>query len=139
MLKLELPQPLSKGICHSDFHISNILYNNDKFVALLDFDDANYTYLLFDLVGLIESWAWTYNKYEVINLTVAKKIIEEYTKHRPLSNVEQKHLFDVYKLSIFIDSVWFFERGDAEDFYEKRKIDYLDQLGRENFYNVLFT
>ena len=138
LLTLELPQSLPMGICHSDFHTSNILYNNNKFVALLDFDDANYTYLLFDLVGLIESWAWTHDKYDVINLTEAKKIIEEYTKHKPLSIVEKIHLFDVYKLSIFIDSVWFFERGDAEDFYEKRKIDYLDQLGRENFYKVFF-
>ncbi|MDN4525080.1 homoserine kinase [Fictibacillus fluitans] len=139
LLSLKLPQSLPMGICHCDFHSSNILYHNEKLVALLDFDDANYTYLLFDLVGLIESWAWTYDKYDVINLTEAKKIIEEYTKNRPLRKVEQKHLFDVYKLSILIDSIWFFERGDAEDFYEKRKIDYLDQLGRENFYKALFS
>ena len=36
-------------------------------------------------------------------------------------------------LSIFIDSVWFFERGEAEEFYEKRKIDYLDHLDRGIF------
>ncbi|MGQ4669172.1 phosphotransferase, partial [Metabacillus halosaccharovorans] len=132
------PNTLPLGICHSDFHSSNILFKNNEFVALLDFDDANYTYLLFDLVGLIESWAWTYDKDEVINLPTAKRIIEEYTKHRPLSNSEKRHLFDVYKLSILIDCVWYFSRGNAEDFYEKRKIDYLKKLGRENFYKALF-
>lgn len=138
LLSLQLPPSLPMGICHSDFHTSNILFNNDEFVALLDFDDANYTYLLFDLVGLLESWAWTHDKNDVINLTEAKNIIEEYTKHRPLSNVEKRQLFDVYKLSIFIDTVWFFDRGDAGDFYEKRKIDYLELLGREKFYKALF-
>ncbi|MCJ8014572.1 homoserine kinase [Paenibacillus sp. KQZ6P-2] len=135
---LDLPESLPMGICHSDFHISNILYQNDEFVALLDFDDANYTYLLFDLVGLMESWAWTHDKYEVLNLTEAKKVVQEYMKFRPLSSVEKKHLFDVYKLSICIDCLWFWDRGDAEDFYEKRKIDYLDHLGREKFYHELF-
>jgi homoserine kinase type II len=47
-------------------------------------------------------------------------------KHKPLTPVEKRHLFDVYKLSIFIYCVWFFERGEVDDFYERRKIDYLD-------------
>ncbi|MCZ7668260.1 MAG: phosphotransferase [Chloroflexi bacterium] len=55
---LDLPSTLPKGICHCDFRYSNVLFRDDLFVALLDFDDANYTYLQFDLVGLIEYWAW---------------------------------------------------------------------------------
>ncbi|KKI93486.1 serine kinase [Bacillus sp. SA1-12] len=136
--ELNLPQSLPKGICHADFHFSNVLFNNGEFSALLDFDDANYTYLLFDLVGLLESWAWRYDQNEFINFNEARKIVLEYVKHRPLETVEKKHLFDVYKLSIFIDCVWFFERGDSEDFYEKRKIDYLDHIGRQRFFEELF-
>jgi len=55
-----------------------------------------------------------------------------------LDNNEKKYLFDVFKLSILFDCIWFFERGDVEDFFEKRKIDYLNSLGRENFYNEIF-
>lgn len=136
--KLDLPLSLSMGICHSDFHTSNLLYNNEKIVALLDFDDANYTYLLYDLVGLIETFAWTYHKYDVLDFTEAKKVVKEYLKHRALSETEKQHLFDVYKFSILIDCIWFFDRGNAEDFYEKRKIEFLEQLGREKFYTALF-
>ncbi|OCA81665.1 hypothetical protein A8F94_22670 [Bacillus sp. FJAT-27225] len=136
---LILPKSLPLGICHADFDPSNILFKNDKLVALLDFDDANYTYLLFDVVGLIEAWAWTHDKFEVIHFPEAKNIIHEYMKHRQLTIQEKNHLFDVYKLSIFIDSVWFFDRGNADDFYEKKKIDFLDGLGREKFYNLLFN
>ncbi|MBS4177473.1 homoserine kinase [Lederbergia citrea] len=138
LLKLNLPKSLPMGICHADFNFSNILYKDDEFNALLDFDDANYTYLLFDLVVLIESWAWRHDVNKLLNMEEAKEIIIEYSKHRRLSDIEKNHLFDVYKLSILIDCVWYFERGDVKDFYEKRKIDYLDQIGREVFYQELF-
>lgn len=134
---LELPETLPKGICHCDFDLSNILFREDKFVALLDFDDANYTYLTFDLVGLMEYGAWPHQA-DALNMKLAHAIVQSYTKHRPLSALEQHHLFDVYKLSILIDCVWFFERGHVSDFYEKRKIDFLNSTGREGFKEALF-
>jgi Ser/Thr protein kinase RdoA (MazF antagonist) len=138
LLKLKLPESLPKGVCHCDFHFSNVLFKDNRFNALLDFDDANYTFLTFDLVGLIESWAWRYDKDKVLNFTEAKKIVAEYMKHRDLNPNEKLHLFDVYKLSILIDCIWYFAGGDAEDFYEKRKIEFLDSVGRQEFYKKLF-
>ena len=135
---LQLPWSLPKGICHCDFHFSNVLFQKNQFVALLDFDDANYTFLLFDLVGLIETWAWTHQS-DTLDLTQAHFIVQEYMKHRPLNAVEQRHLYDVYKLSILIDTVWFFRRGHAKDFYEKRKIDSLSNLGRKKFFDAIFS
>jgi homoserine kinase type II len=92
----------------------------------------------FDLVGLIESWAWRHDKDKTLNFVKAKNVVTEYMKHRRLKPVEKRHLFDVHKLSILIDCIWFFDRGEIADFYEKRKIDYLDSLGREPFYQKLF-
>ena len=134
---LQLPLSLPKGICHCDFHFSNVLFQQNEFVALLDFDDANYTFLLFDLVGLIEAWAWSHPS-DTLDLMQAHSIVQEYMKHRPLNVVERRHLYDVYKLSILIDVVWFFRRGHAKDFYEKRKIDFLNNLGRKKFFDVIF-
>ena len=59
---LDLPPSVPQGICHGDLHFSNILFRGDEFAALLDFDDANHTYLTFDLVGLIEYWAWPHER-----------------------------------------------------------------------------
>ncbi len=134
--KLNLPKSLPKGICHCDFHFSNVLFNEDKFNSLIDFDDANYTYLLFDLVGLIESEAW---KDKEINFNLAKDVVDEYQKYRRLNNNEKRHLFDVYKLSILFDCVWYFGRGGVKDFYEKRKIELLSYVGRTSFFNKLFN
>jgi Ser/Thr protein kinase RdoA (MazF antagonist) len=145
--KLRFPKSLPKGICHCDFHFSNVLFKDGKFNALIDFDGAHYTFLTFDLIALIDPVAWSFDhstwprfkKGEpILDFRQARKIISEYVKYRPLRVVEQKHLFDVFKLSILIDCVWYFARGDAEDFFERRKIEFLNALGRTEFYNRLF-
>ncbi len=59
--------------------------------------------------------------------------------YRPLSKNEQWYLFDVFKLTILFDCIWFFHRGEGHDFYEKRKIDALNRFGREQFYHELFV
>lgn len=145
---LDLPESLPKGICHCDFHFSNVLYKDGQFKALLDFDDANYTYLTYDLATLTnpfipsfdwDSWSNFKKDDNVFDFTEPRKVVEEYMKYRHLSDEEKGHLFDVFKLSIMLDCIWYFERGDASDFYEKRKIEYLNALGRDEFYKRLFN
>jgi Ser/Thr protein kinase RdoA (MazF antagonist) len=134
---LDLPATLPKGICHCDFHFSNLLFRGDKLVAVLDFDDANHTFLPFDLVGLIEVWAWP-RRADTLDMARARSVVQEYMRHRPLSRLEQEHVYDVYKLSILFDCVWYFERGEAGAFREKRKIEALENLGRQKFFEGLF-
>jgi Ser/Thr protein kinase RdoA (MazF antagonist) len=135
---LELPKSLPMGICHADFHFSNVLYKHGRFSALLDFDDANYTYLLFDVWGLVEYAAWHWQADLVLNTGKARKVLREYARHRPLNRAERAHFFDVYKLGILFDAIWYFARGSADDFFEKRKIEYLNRMGREQFRRELF-
>jgi len=146
--KLNLPKSIPKGICHCDFHFSNILFREGELVALIDFDDANYTYLTYDLATLINpfmpSFEWdTWSQFEqgenVFDFREGRKVIVEYEKVRRLKDIEKRHLFDVYKLCILFDCVWYFDRGEADDFYERRKIDELNRFGRENFYRELFS
>lgn len=134
---LVLPAALPKGICHCDFHFSNVLFQGDQFVGLLDFDDANVTYLTFDLVGLMESWAWPYPA-TAFQFPRARPIVAAYAQHRPLQAIEQQHLFDVHKLAILFDCIWYFARGSAADFYEKQKIDFLNDCGRAAYAAALF-
>jgi Ser/Thr protein kinase RdoA (MazF antagonist) len=136
LTSLHLPASLPQGACHGDFHFSNVFFEGDHFMALLDFDDANITYLLFDLVGLIEYWAWHYTQ-EKIDMERARGVVQEYHKHRPLSALEYTHLFDVYKLSILFDCVWYFGRNEGDTFYERRKIETLERIGRDAFLRAL--
>ena len=134
---LSLHSSLPKGICHCDLNFTNVFFQGDRLVALLDFDDANVTFLQFDLVGLIEYRAWPLST-ELLDFAAAKTVVEEYSKHRPLPEVEKLHLFDVYKLSILFDCVWYFDRGDSGNFRERRKIEALNRLGRNRFIDALF-
>jgi homoserine kinase len=134
---LELPDGIPKGVCHCDFHFSNILFKGDQFIGLIDFDDANYTYLIFDLINLIDYWAWPFHS-DSHNLAAARKIAQEYNTIRPLNVIEKMHIFDVHKLGILFDCIWFFGRGSADDFYEKRKIEHLDDLGRKRYASAHF-
>lgn len=147
LLKLDLPQDLPKGICHCDFNFSNVLFKNGSFSALIDFDDANYTFLIFDLISLFEpkiflfdhkSWKNIDPDENHISLSEAKFHIHEYEKCRRLKPVEKKYMFEVLKLVILIDCLWYFERGKAESFFERKKIECLEILGRKRFYQKLF-
>jgi len=135
---LDLPPSLPKGICHCDFHFSNVLFQDDQFVGLIDFDDANYTYLTFDLVCLIDSWTWPFCS-KTLNSEQACEIVQAYQMHRPLGTLEKWHLFDVHKLSILFDCIWYFNRGSGDDFYERKKIEYLNVLGKEEYTDALFS
>jgi homoserine kinase type II len=134
---LDLPPAVPRGICHCDFHFSNVLFVGDELNAVLDFDDANSTFLSFDLVGLIEYWAWPYPS-DMLDFSKARSVVQQYMQHRQLASIEQQHVYDVYKLSILFDCVWYFHRGSGDDFYEKHKIDALNRLGRQAFFDELF-
>ena len=134
--QLRLPRSLPKGICHGDYDLSNLFFRDGEFVALLDFDDANYTYLTFDLVNLIDAWAWRHE--QDFNPAHARQIVQDYGQVRALSKLEQRYLFDVHKLQIMFDGIWFFARGQADDFNEKRKIEHLDRMGRAGYHQALF-
>ncbi len=140
---LELPKEMAKSICHGDFHFTNLLYKNSKFNGLIDFDDANYTYACFDLVCLLDPFGkngFDWHNYEsfsehdeVFDFSKAKRVLEKYLKINPFKEVDLEHIFDVLALSVLIDCLWFFDRGNANDFFEKRKIEYLKNLGRDKF------
>lgn len=137
LAELDLPADLPTGICHGDFHFSNVLYQDGEFAALIDFDDANITYLTFDLVGLIEHRAWPHGT-SLLDLEAAREVVEIYSAQRELSQEEKEHLYDVYQLSILFDCVWYFQRWEGDSFREKMKIEALQELGRGEFFDSLF-
>ena len=133
--KLKLPNNIPKGVCHCDAHYSNFLYNNDKVIAVLDFDNASYVYLLYDIANMVYFWAWPHKKEIIFNR--AKDILKEYNKYRKMTEIEKNHLYDLLKMAIFMSIGWFIHVDD-DFFWEKKKIEFLNALGRKEFYNKLF-
>ncbi len=144
---LELPQSLPMGICHCDYHFTNLFYSGDDIKALIDFDDANYTYLFFDIISIIdffkpgfnhETWNIYDKNDDIFDFTEAKEYIDVFEKKFPIPINDKIYFYDILKLTILIDCLWYFERGSYKDFFEKRKIEALNQMGRRQFYNQLF-
>lgn len=136
--KLEFPNSIPKGVCHCDFDISNLKFKDNKLTGVLDFDDACYTYLIYDVAALIYYWAWLREK--EFDFTKARYLLEEYMKHRNLSQSEKKHIYDALKTVVFTYMAWLFYDGEKNNFINKSKerINWLNDIGREEFYRKLF-
>lgn len=134
---LILTNELSKGIVHGDLDPSNIIFEKDKIKAIIDFDDSNYTYLVFDIIGLIDRKNYRFLGHKYFELI--RYVIDRYEKHNSLSDADKFHFFDVLKLSIMIDCFWFFDRGKFSNFIEKEKIDKMNNIGRNQFYQKLLA
>lgn len=70
---------------------------------------------------------------DIFDFAQSAVIADAYQFVYPFSKLEKEHLLDVYKLYVLTDVLWFFERGDVSDFYERRKIEVLSRLGQAKF------
>lgn len=133
---IKIPASLPKGMCHCDTHCSNFLFKGNKLTGMIDFDDAGYTWLMYDIANLLYFWAWPPKK--DINLKKAKALVDEYQGYRKLNTSEQKYLFDVLKMVILMSASWFIH-VDNDFKQEQGRIEVLDQIGREAFQKALFN
>ncbi len=137
--KVKLPGSLPKGVCHGDWDITNLKFESNKIVGVLDFDDACYTHLIFDVANFIYYWAWMRER--KFNFVRARSLLKDYLKYRKLSETEKKYLFDGIKMVIFTYMGWFFyEKYKGEDIFVKslKRLQFLDSIGRDKFYQKLF-
>ncbi len=139
MAKVKLPGSLPKGVCHGDYDIANLKFNGDRLVGVLDFDDACYNHLIFDVGNYIYYWAWM--REGKFNFARARSLLRDYQKYRPLSDIEKRYLFDGIKMVIFTYIGWFlYEKWNNEDVFIKctKRLEFLDSIGRLEFCKRLF-
>ena len=132
---LHLPDSLPKGICHGDTNPSNFLYVDGRISAVLDFDQASYTYLLYDVANLI--YWWSLPNMGELDMGKTRVLVAKYQEVRRLNEDERAYLFDMLKLVILVGVGWFIH--DDDDFANcKRKVAALNVLGRDTFHDALF-
>jgi homoserine kinase type II len=132
---VRLPKSLPRGICHYDSNWANFLYHDGRLTGVLDFDHASYIALIYDIAGVMYWWAWP-NTGD-LDFKVAREVVQEYEKTRVLSQQEKEHVFDALKMGILMSVGWFIHVD--EDFAsEQRKVEFLNRLGREEFYVKVF-
>ena len=135
-----LPTALPKGVVHCDYDIANIKFKGNKIAGVLDFDDACYTNIIYDVASII--YYWSFLREKEIKFSRAKKYIKIYEEIRPLNRTEKKYLFDSLKMVCLVYAGWFFYNSEYKgtDVFEKSKerILQLNNIGRDEFYKKLF-
>ena len=137
---LKFPDSIPQGVAHCDYYTDNIKFQGNKIKMILDFDTACYTCLIYDVASLILCCAWA--KEKKLNFTTAKFLLNNYNKHRKLSQIEKEHIYDALKLILLTYMSWFFyNKFKGFDFFEdsKKKIEELEKIGRKEFYKKLFN
>ena len=131
---LQLSDDSPKGVCHCDSNRSNFLYKDGKLCAVLDFDQASCTWMLYDVAQMIYWWTWP-GKGD-IQLDESRDLVACYETVRQLSDDERYSLFDMLKLVHLVGIGW----SLADDSFpnDKRKVVDLDVLGQDAFYDAIF-
>jgi len=82
---------LPTGIIHSDIRPSNTIFDENKLVAVVDWEDAIIAPLLLDFSIAVGYWCFKNGK---IDPELYKALFDSYSKERTFTEIEIKHLAD---------------------------------------------
>jgi len=103
---------LPQGIIHADMHSENVLFNNGKLVAVVDWEDSTIAPSLLDFASSAAYWCFDG---EVMRPRMYKAFYESYTKERPFAELEVKHLEDCIKYVGVVQTMWRFLNYPEDD------------------------
>ena len=81
-------QRATQGIIHGDLFRDNVLWQDDRITAILDFEQASGGSLAYDLAVCINDWCWTGEP----RLDLVRALIAGYERVRPLSDADRAAL-----------------------------------------------
>jgi homoserine kinase type II len=85
------------GLIHQDLFPDNVLVNGaGELVAVLDFEQATFGVLVYDLAVCLNAWCWTGTE---IDKAAADAVLAAYEKLRPLDMSERARLVDEARLA----------------------------------------
>ena len=76
------------GIIHGDLFRDNVLWQDDRITAILDFEQASGGSLAYDVAVCINDWCWT----GAPRIELARALIEGYQRVRPLTQSDRQAL-----------------------------------------------
>lgn len=99
----EFLDKLPKGISHEDFAADNILFDEDRVSAIIDFDRNHYSYTWHDIGRAILSFALEDNQ---LNLVKIQAFLEGYSQHLMLT---MSNIADALRVSWCIEVPWWIQ------------------------------
>lgn len=99
LFSLSFPGSLPKGTIHEDLGRRHVLWNNNKIIAIIDFDRCYYGYLIGDLGQAVRGWCFK-NNWRSFDRTRFASLMEGYQTARKLTRAEKKSLPAAIKFAI---------------------------------------
>ncbi len=84
------PRSLPRGIIHADLFPDNVLFDGEEISGIIDFYFACHDLLAYDLAICLN--AWCFERDGSFNVTKARRMLNAYGEHRPLSAEEVEAL-----------------------------------------------
>lgn len=96
---------LPKSVIHGDGHSENVIFQDKKLIAFVDWEDSTVAPSLLDFVSSAAYWCFEDGK---IKPNLYKTFYKSYTDERPLTELEINHLEDCMKYVGAIQTMWRF-------------------------------
>jgi homoserine kinase type II len=110
-LKNNLSDSLPLGLIHGDLFNDNILFENEHFKAIIDFEEACYYYKVFELgMAIVGSCIDDTN----INFNKVSALVNGYQQVRPLEPIEKDSLQMFVRYAATATSYWRFNKYNIE-------------------------
>jgi len=104
-LRKNFPENLPQGLIHGDIFFDNVLFEDGEIKAIIDFEEACYYYLIFDLGMGVLGLCRTDGK---IDLTKTRALIKGYEQIRLLDFMEKEFLQFFIEYAAIATSWWRF-------------------------------
>ena len=126
------------GIIHGDLYYDNSLFNDDKLVTLIDFEQSGRGRFILDL-GIALSGSCLNEDKSTIDLNLVKCFLEGYEQKRRLVTIEREYLKTAILVGFYSIALWRIKRFYEGHLDERKKFNYRELLWRaENFNQIDF-
>jgi homoserine kinase type II len=123
------------GLIHQDLFPDNVLVDGaGELVAVLDFEQATWGALIYDLAVCLNAWCWTGTR---IDKLAADVVVAAYEKLRPIDMTERARLVDEARLAaarFAITRITDIELADGVDPDLRRRKDYREYIRRLEYW-----
>lgn len=113
---------LPKGIAHEDFSRDNMLFEDDRLSAILDFDRGLYTYVWHDLGRALLSLAFREGRLDIPKIDAFRA---GYNRHLPLS---REDVADAFRLAWCVETPWWILPQFFGDCREEKVTRFRDEM-----------
>lgn len=130
----QLKAPLPRGLLHGDLFLDNTLFDGERMVAILDFEEGCHDSLLIDVGMTLIGCCYT--PQHELNLKAANRFLYAYNAVRPLTEIEWEHLDAFVHYAALSIAFWRFRQFNIRRPDARRANTYQEMITRSEQWTI---